>query len=143
MSHSGAWIYMMLSSYDLNETKIGFSTNPLQRYKQGRTWDRKLGLYGAFFIPASIGTASYLEAKIFHDLWEIRLTTHDEDNGEWFAGAASMLKQHLEGFFFRECSISVSTDMRRLGSTNVITWLWGSEIEDLFGPRDSFAEELA
>ena len=132
----------MHSSFAPDETKIGFTKWPLQRYKQGRTWNRQLALFGAFFIPASISTASQIEAKIFQRLQYIRLTTHDDTHGEWFARSAESLYFWLIEFFNEEYKIDVTTDSRGLFFNNLIIWLWGSEIEFIYGSPEPFAEYL-
>lgn len=132
----------MHSSYDLGETKIGKANNPLERYKQGRTFNRKLALYGAFFIPTKLESAYRVEAQIAQTLVAARLFTHDDTEGEWFLGSAEALHLRLVALLSYWYGKDVYFGSDRLWSDDSICWLWVGELEGLFGPPDPLALEL-
>ncbi len=115
----------MHSSYDLNETKVGKANNPVRRYRQGRTFNRKLALYGAFFIRPGGHTAYNIETWLTQEIPHKRLTTNEDTDGEWYSSPAEEIKSLI---------LHVLEEP--------IEWRWGQDLIYHFERPDQLALDL-
>lgn len=129
---AGGWIYVMMTSTDYNRFKVGRTKgNPLDRAKTLRTGDPGVGLLAAYFVPASLGKLSQLEAAIHRQL-EQRIAFHDEANSEWFSGTANLACQWIEGMFQDWCGEPVTT-MHMLGQSRICR-AYENDLVAFYGP---------
>ncbi|MFJ1467737.1 GIY-YIG nuclease family protein [Massilia orientalis] len=129
----GGWIYVIMTSSDYNRYKIGRTNgNPMDRVKKLRTGDPGVDLQAAYFIPASHGKLSQVEAAL-HREFEPRISFHDETVSEWFRGDAKRACEWMEYLLGEWKGQPVTFGLYLLGEGRICR-AFEDDLRSIYGP---------
>lgn len=116
------WIYVLMTSSDINRVKIGKTiNNPLLRLRDLKTGDPNLTLEVAYFIPPNFGlNLKEVEELIHNDLANLRIFFLDDEDqknkpSEWFRLYCKKAEETVDNAFSYH-GFKITRDQLCLGS---------------------------